>query len=403
MKRLVLAVVAALMLVGTPAAATTIASLRTFPTTDGDVLATAVINFGTYRALAIGGHFNHIKRNGQNVAAKNVAILRIPDGAVLYAGRANGYVKALHPVAGRLYIGGTFTSLDGKARNHIASVSTPGWKVTPFNPGSPTSVTAITATRDRIVYGSGTCVRAAARDSAAVSWSVPVSGGAVRVLLAWNLFTTNQDAIYVGGLFEQVGNLKQHGLMRVLVRPTGPVMDRGFAPRLLSDGNDGSGWKGQEILSLAWQSDRTLMYGWGGGTNNGVGAMRADTGGVWWSRYTDGDVQGIAIVGPDLVAGWHRNHVTSPLPGRYWAGWFGGSMTSRTGRDTAWNPRLIGNTGDNSDGGNGGIQAFAYDQADGLLFVVGAFTGTGDCSTIVWPCTAPVAARQSVAVYGVAA
>jgi hypothetical protein len=38
-----------------------------------------------------------------------------------------------------------------------------------------------------------------------------------------------------------------------------------------------------------------------------------------------------------------------------------------------------------------------------LLFVVGAFMGTGDCPTIVWPCTAPVVPRQSVAVYGVAA
>jgi hypothetical protein len=405
MKRTLTAVfVAALALAGSPASATSIGpGLRPFPTTDGDVLAATVLYLPGYRALAVGGNFRHIRgADGTLTAATNVAVLRIPDGQVLYAGKANSYVRSLFAVGGRLYLGGNFTSIDGKARNHAASVTAPGWQVTGFAaPGIGTVNTITAGGNSGIVLGASTSVRSVSPDTAAQRWSLPVTGGPVRALAVYPNQVPGYDLVYMGGLFEKVGSFTHHGLTRAWVNSAGAMIDTSFAPYFKPDSGigDKGTWDGESPMSLAWQDPAygdALMVGWGGAGSNGVRVLNPWTGGTWWSRQTDGDVQGIATVGDNVVAGWHRNHVSySGTPF-----WYGGSLRGTNGEITWWDPQLVGWL-PNTDGGNGGIQAFAYDNVDRILFAVGAFTGTGNCSIYTYPCTTAVNPRQSIAAYGV--
>lgn len=397
------AITTGLAFVPAPAAvaAPSTAPITTIPTTDGDILATAVLPYGTGTALAIGGNFAHVRSSGGALtAARNLAVLRIPDGVVLYAGNTDSYVRSLYAQGNRLYVGGSFGRIAGVPRFHIASLAVPGFALTPFNPVNGSSVYAITGVSGVIVFGGGGPLRAALPDATALRWEVPVTGGTIRALLP-NCGITG--SLYVGGLFEQVGPLAQHGLVRLDVSVGGtPVVNTVFRPVLKTDtGPGGTGYAGQEVLSLGCKlPDPQLMVGWGGATTNGIGAMTRDTGRWWWWRNTPGDLQALAVLPTTTIGGYHLNHgQTVPgdvgVHGEDGEKWFITEFSSSYGTATTWDPHLAGFQV-SPDGGNGGVQALTVDTRQRVVFAGGAFTGTGNCTLAVWPCTAPITPRQSL-------
>lgn len=383
-----------------PASASPVpAPLSSIPTVDGDILASAILQLGGTTALAIGGSFAHVRQaNGTVAVAQNLAVIRVPDGALLYAGHANSYVRALYAWRSRLYIGGDFTALDGKARNHIASVYAPGWTVTPFAPAPYGNVQAITGGGGNVIYGGGgSQLRAAAPDTSTIRWALPSTGGPVRTLLT--RYSSTSDSVYVGGLFEKIGTTTRHGLQRLIVRPTSAAVDPTFHPILHADSNVGpkGSYDGQCILSLAFRPDGMLMVGWGGATSNGIGAMNLTGAWLWW-RLTPGDVQA-TVVADDVIAGYHRGHTNSILGGPHGEDgqkYYATEFNVYTGTVTPWDSRLAGSV-PSADGGNGGVQASAVDTVHRIVFLAGAFSGTATCSGAVFPCRAPISSRKGLA------
>lgn len=418
-------VVAGLTLAITPAAeATTVSSAPIdFPTTDGDILTTEVMDLGGTAALAIGGNFTHITRPVQHAdgtttiavvaAAKNLAVLRIPDGALLYAGNVNSYVRTTYGYDSRLYIGGDFTAVDGVARSRIASIDTNTWKVSPFNPSSGSTVRAIDVSplRGLVLYGGDGPLRAAAPDSSRKSWTIQQTGGPIRALLTYRSMYLNEDVVYACGQFETFGPIAQHGLVRVILRATGPVVDPWFTPVLRPDSGAGfyGSYDGQECMSLAdKQPDHPLIVGWGGASTNGVMAIRQDIGAVWWTwgdgtvAGTPGDAQAVASYGDATWVGYHRGHVNDWHPG--WK-WYLSQLNSNSGEISTWDPNLSGETPGNADHGNHGVTSLQVDTINGLLIVAGGFTTYGqNCVGSVFPCiNAAGSPRQSLALYRIAA
>jgi hypothetical protein len=409
--------VAGLTLAITPAAeATTVSSAPIdFPTTDGDILTTTVMYLGGYTALAIGGNFTHITRPVKQAdgttkttvvaAAKNLAVLRIPDGALLYAGNVNSYVRATYAINGRLYVGGSFTSIDGQARTRAASLTAPGWQVTPFAAPGVGTVYSITAGGSTgIVLGSSSSVRSFNPDTSTQRWTLPVTGGAVRTMLTVPNMYAGTDVVYVGGQFEKVGDFTQHGLVRLGVTAASTFVDHAFAPYLRPD--SASTYDGQEVLSLGIkQPDQQLMVGWGGGYTNGIGAVTMEYSHWWWQRTTPGDLQALAVLPTTTVIGYHRNHVNDDPWQQFGEGWYGSEVDSSSSAVLPWTPDLSGLTPGNADGGNHGIVSMAVDMYNSVLIVGGGFTTYGqNCDSAVFPCTnAAGSRRQSLALYRIAA
>lgn len=371
-----------------------------FPTTDGDILSSSLLYLGSGPALAVGGNFHHVG----STPADNVAVIDVRSQRILYAGHTNGYVASVMGHSSALYIGGDFTTLDGKPRNRIASVSTNTWQLTSFNPGAGGRVRAIEWAQDAIVYGSPTSVRAALPGATTPLWTIPLTGGPAYAILARHqMYGPTEDVLYVGGQYEQIGDFRNHGLARILVRSNHTVVvDHFFAPKLRPDSNVGpkGSYDGEEVLSLAWkQPDNQLAYGWGGAITNGIGTMTADTAHVWWAKQTDGDAQALAAYDNTILGGWHRGHGWST--DQHWP-WFAGALNANTGlqQQPPWDPLLTGNPPNNLDGGNGGVHGLNLDAADRLLFVTGAFTTYGaTCSVQMFTCSTAGTPRRSIAVF----
>jgi hypothetical protein len=98
--------------------------------------------------MYVGGQFTMVRPHGASpgsgeVRRQNVAAFNATTGAVLkWNPGANGTVRTIATAPSRVYLGGTFTSVGGRARKNIAAVST-GGQVARWNPGANKSVFVI--------------------------------------------------------------------------------------------------------------------------------------------------------------------------------------------------------------------------------------------------------------------
>jgi hypothetical protein len=299
-----------------------------------------------------------------------------------------------------MYVGGDFTSINGSSRARIAAVNVSNWAVTPWNPGSNGPVRAITSATGRVFYANGVngngSLRAVSSSSGAVLWSDAYTLGAVAVLQ----LTPGLTGLYVGGLFDTFRGTVRHGIAKVDVT-TGALataFHSVFAPDVV---NGQTGDDGKEPISMGWDQNYSpphLIVGWGGGHTNGVTELDPTTGASIWGHLTEGDSQGLAIIGKAIVVGNHRNHdnTSTHCPYQYFT-----SAHSGDGKliYTGFDPQLSG-FGANADGGNGGVQAMSYDGGARSLFLLGAFTTVGaSCPT--WNSCAGGTALHAIAKFGV--
>jgi len=107
---------------------------------------------GTVRAIAfrgnvvyVGGQFTSVRPPGAAAGTKaftrhNVAAFNTKTGAVLkWSPGANGTVRTIVVASTRIYLGGSFTTVGGRARANVAAVSL-GGAVSKWNPGANRSV-----------------------------------------------------------------------------------------------------------------------------------------------------------------------------------------------------------------------------------------------------------------------
>jgi hypothetical protein len=358
--------------------ATTISSTpKAFSTTDGDILAiTKVVGLST-PAIAIGGNFQHvITPDGVWHAASFFAILNESTGAVLYAGKANSYVRAITSVNGTTYLGGDFTTYGGVARSHAAAVSST-FAVTSWNPAPGQRVRGLAADSTGVyLTGDFVALRKSTLSAGTTVWSKGMSGGGGRAVLLLN------GAVYVGGLFNSYNGTARPGLAKVA--PTTGDIDPAFNAKLRANTGVGTygAFDGEEVLSLAaGPSSGRLVVGVGGHApagllSNEIAVVNASTGARFWRQALIGDGQAVAVAGGTDVAGYHRNAANTTVPYPYFAAQFNDS----NGALTPWDPKVTGNQS-NADGGNNGVQAMYADPVTKTLFIGGAFVQWNGTST----------------------
>src|SRR5918997_2804956 len=127
---LALSVLAAVMVIqaifgASPALALTETPDDTYMT-NGKVYATALSEDGN--TLYIGGEFTRVgQKSGSSFTVKNVAAINVKTGAAIRTWRPEvtgheAVVRALAVKNGKVYIGGNFTSVEGKPRKNLAAV-----------------------------------------------------------------------------------------------------------------------------------------------------------------------------------------------------------------------------------------------------------------------------------------
>lgn len=366
------AVVAWLVVTGAPASAAT--GPRTvatrpaaFATTNGDVLAVKTTVSNGRRVLVFGGNFSAvITPDGRTYAASHVAAVDAGTGALVWAGDADGYVRTIALLGGRVYLGGDFTRIGGVPRSRLAALDTSTWAVTAWNPGATSRVRALAASDTLVYVADGNAVRALT-PAGALRWR-DVADCSVNALLVGPTATR----LYVGGFFNRVNGVGQHSL--VLVDAATGQVDPAFAPVLQA--NSGAcgaagraAYDGEDTISMTYDTVNGRLLAGQGGLQNSLRSLDPTTGATAWKRHTPGDAQALSMVGGMVFVGYHRNN---PNPDGSYTNYFAALRTARTGTLVAWDPGLVGNQA-NADGGNNGVQASWFDPALNRLYLGGSF------------------------------
>ncbi|MGP9745367.1 PKD domain-containing protein [Brachybacterium sp. AOP29-B2-41] len=255
----------------------------------------------------------------QLTARSNVLAYDIETGALLpFAPQVNGVVKAVavSPDNSRIYIGGSFTSVNGQNRWNIAALdATTGALLQGFNPAiGGTGVYALVA-QGSMVYAGGLFTQGngtARKNLAAFS----ASNGA---LMPWAPETDLQidamvadpggEKIIAGGRFSRVnGNTSMRGAV-ALDRMTGEV-DTDW--QLVQTVKNGATTGKAGIFSLA--ADDTAVFGTGWvyagvtiGNLEGTFAAEADSGEVRWIADCLGDHYGVYSTGETVYTTSHTH------------------------------------------------------------------------------------------------
>jgi hypothetical protein len=265
---------------------------------------------GRVRAIAvaagkifIGGDFTSVRAPGASsggVARSHLAAFSLRTGALMpWNPGANGTVTALrvNPAGTTIFIGGGFTKLMGRSRAHIGAVTTSETHLRQWHANTDGTVYAIAVSSTRVYLGgSFTKVKGFSRTRlAAVSTASPFRLGTWRAnpnsTVRALTISPSGKRVFAGGDFTQVnGKPIRHlvavatagGISPFKAHPTWPV--------------------------AALRNNATTLVVGGGGNGGHVAAYISANGIRKWLAVTDGDVQGVALMGGTVIVGGHFNN-----------------------------------------------------------------------------------------------
>jgi hypothetical protein len=239
-------------------------------TFNGAVDALAVSSDGT--ELYVGGAFTSI--DGATTDAGHLAAFDAATGAHLsFGGAASGPVYALLPSGTGLYVGGAFYRVDGKVRHFAAELNaSTGAIVWDFAP--------------QIAY-SGPTTPCKSR--------FKCSGSVHTFYLGTDQY--GYPTLYLGGEFSTIGGVSHYTIGAV--NPTTGAVSPSFDPQVIQDA-EAIDWISQIV-----QDGDEVLAGQAGYLNM-LDAFDP-TGVMLWNDSISGDVQAIALDGPELYVGGHFN------------------------------------------------------------------------------------------------
>jgi len=303
----------------------------------------------------IGGQFDRV----QSVARAGLAHI-LADGRldvtwnpVLNRG---GYVSTLAVASNVLYVGGTFTTLNGQPRQSLGALRTTTGQLTNWNPGADGQVMALAVAGSTVYAGGVFDVIAgqpkgglAALDAVTgqpAAWSQPL-GGFINSYV--DAIVVAGSTVYVGGSFSAVGGQTRNNLA-ALDAVTGQ----------LTAWNPGT----NTVVTTLAASDRTIYAGGyftaaGGQSRMGLAAFEAVTGRLTiWSPGGTQRVNALTIANNTVYAGGDFDSFGGQ-PRRNLA-----ALDATTGKVTAWNA-------------DAGDQVYALASAGGAIFAGGSFASVG--------------------------
>jgi hypothetical protein len=302
------------LLTATPAAAGTYRLVSTSPslmaTTNDEVTALAYAN----KVVYAGGYFTRMYFRGHRYIRHHIgAVSSSTGGPTAFRPDINGTVRslALSPDKKVLYVGGSFTAVNGAARTDIAAFRTATGRLTSFAPKVVGTVVAITATPYRVYLG-GTISQVNGQrrtDTAEVTttgkvtaWA-PVLDGWVRALL----ISPDKTRIFLAGGFHHVNGVTYEGLGSV--NPATGANEP-FRNGLIPTYHDG---RVSQATSLT--TNGTLIFagaeGTGTGAFDGTLAFRPDSGRLVWRNTCLGATQTVLYLRGVLYKGSHAHDCSS--------------------------------------------------------------------------------------------
>lgn len=302
-KALVLAIGAALLLVGmpvAPAAADVFVPSVPDPSWRVNGTAYAVLTVGD--RVYVGGSFSTATSpSGQTAPRANLAAFSVDTGALLTDWRADaaGSVLALRSDGGSLWAGGSFTRIGNQTHTRVAKLSlTTGAPDGAFTANANGNVRGLDVVGSSLYTGgsfttmNGVTRTRLARVDAATGALDPtfVAGadGPVNALVR-NPVT---DVLYVAGDFGQLSGSTRNGVGAVSSDTganTGLVFANAARPTLGLDVNE----------------DGTRVFGAGGSGTNSAVAWNSTTGVRVWRQVADGDIQAIDYFNGMVYFGFH--------------------------------------------------------------------------------------------------
>ncbi len=244
----------------------------------------------------VGGQFTFARPAGSapganQVARSNLLAYDVRSGQMLttWAPTANAPVKSVtaSPDGSRIYIGGSFTSVNNQTARRIAALDpATGARIASFAPSPSATVDTIVATNDTVYYGGGFGIvngvpRAflaanRASDGALLDWA-PTASDNVRALA----ISPDGRQVLVGGEFQSLNNSSNPGYGLGSVDSVTGALLPWESNNILR--NAISGTAGGAILSLSQGADNTVQitgytYGRAGGTLEGTAKASWDGG-----------------------------------------------------------------------------------------------------------------------------
>lgn len=351
---------ALLMASGIPASA--VAQRTATPTwgTNGRVTAIAAVGDRVY----IGGTFTAVvDRTGKTYPASNLAVFIPSTGQfdLTWHPTTDGAVSALQVSGSRVYLAGSFNTVDGASRRKLAVVDTttgaldPTWKTTLNKPATSLAVSGgflylggtVTSVRD--ATGSHTVSYVARVNATTGAWDPtwkPTPNGKVRAVLP----SASGTRIYLGGYFTAVSGVTTARNL-ASITTTGTV-DTAFVVTNLNRGHP------SPVTDIS--TDGTNLVVSTADVGGSCAAVNATTGATRWTKSTNGDVQATAVSNGTAYCGGHFNGAASfDQTTRYKLA----AVDMATGTTSSFNPRLNSSLG---------VWSMAADS--GRLFVGGDFT-----------------------------
>lgn len=303
--RLAMCVVTALCVIGSssPVAALPVA-FRATPLAgdrlDGVGLATLQVGTTVY----VGGTFGQVRNQaGARVAYRaNLAAFDLRTGRLLTAFRAdtNGPVRALASDGRRLFVGGSYTTVNGVARSRVSAVDLTTGAVDPaFRANATSNVYALATARDRLVVGGSFStlggqarrrVAVVSTTTGAVSPLAPDVNGTVHAVG----ITSDGRRIIAGGAFTTVNGRAQRWAA-VIDGSTGALAPAQLTPV-----------EGPLSAIAVPPGNLTVAASMSGAGNSG-NRYRLSDGRRLWRQVCDGDGQAIEEIAGNVYTGFHES------------------------------------------------------------------------------------------------
>lgn len=254
---------------------------------DGTVYASVQVG----SRLFVGGSFTSVDGTRRwRLAALDAATGRLDTS---FRAAVDGDVRSLASDGRTLFIGGKFTQVNGVARKNLAAVNASTGAVGSFNPAPSGMVRGLAYSGGKVFFGGGftkvggTAVNyLAAADAAtgAVNRAFPGADAPVNVVKAVG------GNVWIGGDFAHIGTATRSKVAAVTT--SGGVL--GYQTTV-----------GGPVDDLAVDSTGVFLAVGGGGSTGNSLSKTTSTGVRVWQVFTDGDVQAVEVVGGTVYAGGH--------------------------------------------------------------------------------------------------
>lgn len=267
-------------------------------------------------SVIIGGDFaTTVTPGGRERPAGSVAKFDPATGLFdpTWGAAVGGAVNAIAVSGDTVYLGGSFSTVNGQPRSSLAAVSLSSGQLLAWAPRANRTVKALAVAGGQVYVGGSFTTLADSAGSTDLTYMARISvGGAIdRVwsaavapgdIVEAILPTADGTELYVGGAFGRIANGSVPRVGLITTGPT-PTVDRRFKA------GPTNGTKNTPVYALALSGTSLLVAA--GGSGGGCALLNATTGDTQWNYHTNGNVQATAFLGPYAYCGGHFGGTTA--------------------------------------------------------------------------------------------